>query len=58
MNGTNCLMIVTASSVNMFKNKTNRYLIRVGYTYMKHFWTLDKAIGFLVFWKAFLLKPF
>ena len=26
---------VNASSVNMFKNKIYRYLIRVGYTYMR-----------------------
>ena len=33
MNGTNCQMIcVNASSVNMFKNRIDRYLIRVGYT--------------------------
>ena len=33
MNGTNCQMIVfNASSVNMFKNRIDRYLIRAGYT--------------------------
>ena len=33
MNGTNCQMIVLyASSVNMFKNLIDRYLIRAGYT--------------------------
>ena len=33
MNGTNCQMIVIfASSVNMFKNRIDRYLIRAGYT--------------------------
>ena len=34
MNGTNCQMIVLmlASSVNMFKNRIDRYLIRAGYT--------------------------
>ena len=26
---------VNASSVNMFKNRIDRYLIRVGYTYMR-----------------------
>ena len=31
MNGTNCQMIV-ASSVNVFKNRIDRYLIRAGYT--------------------------
>ena len=29
MNGTNCQMI--AGSVNMFKNRIDRYLIRAGY---------------------------
>ena len=34
MNGTNCQMIVcvNASSVNMLKNRIDRYLIRAGYT--------------------------
>ena len=33
MNGTNCQMIVLiASSVNKFKNRIDRYLIRAGYT--------------------------
>ena len=35
MNGTNCQMIndcVNVSSVNMFKNRIDIYLIRVGYT--------------------------
>ena len=36
MNGTNCQMIVlmltvNASTLNMFKNRIDRYLIRVGY---------------------------
>ena len=35
MNGTNCQMIVNASSVNMFKNRIDRYLVRAGYTYMR-----------------------
>ena len=36
MNGTNCQMInVNASSVNMFKNRIDRYLIRAGYTQMR-----------------------
>ena len=37
MNGTNCQMIVNASSVNMFKNRIDRYLIRVGYTQIVKF---------------------
>ena len=32
MNGTNCQNCVNASSVNMFKNKIDIYLIRAGYT--------------------------
>ena len=35
MNGTNCQMIVlmlVSGSVNMSKNKIDRYLIRAGYT--------------------------
>ena len=32
MNGTNYLDCVTASSVNMFKNKVDTYLRRVDYT--------------------------
>ena len=33
MNGTNCQNdCVNASSANMFKNRIDRYLIRVGYT--------------------------
>ena len=33
MNGTNCQMTcANASSENMFKNRTDRYLIRAGYT--------------------------
>ena len=32
MNGINCQMIVNVSSVNMFKNRIDRYLIRAGYT--------------------------
>ena len=34
MNGTNCPIndCVNASSVNMFKNRIDRYLIRAGYT--------------------------
>ena len=41
MNGTNYLDCVIASSVNMFKNKVDTYLRRVGYTLMKKCWTLD-----------------
>ena len=35
MNGTNCQMIVlmlVQCSVNMFKNRIDRYLVRAGYT--------------------------
>ena len=32
MNGTNCSDFVNASSVNMFTNRIDRYLIRAGYT--------------------------
>ena len=35
---------VTASRVNMFKNKVDTYLRRAGYTLMKKFWTLDKQM--------------
>ena len=38
---------VNASSVNMFKNRINRYLIRAGYTYMRNCWTLDKPMASL-----------
>ena len=41
MNGTNCQMIVNASSVNMFKNIIDRYLIRAGNTD-------DKIVGLLI----------
>ena len=34
MNETNCQMIVNPSSVNMFKNRIDRYLIRAGCTLM------------------------
>ena len=33
MNGTDCYCVnATTTSVNMFKNKIDRYLIRAGYT--------------------------
>ena len=35
MNGTNCQIIVLMCSVNMFKNRIDRYLIRSGYTKMR-----------------------
>ena len=45
---------VHASNVNMFKNRMNKYLVRVGYTlnkdrlHLEYEWTLDKVITFLV----------
>ena len=38
---------VTASSVNMFKNKVDPYLRRAGYTLVKNYWTLDKLMASL-----------
>ena len=38
---------VTASSVNMFKDKVDTYLRRAGYTSMKTVWTLDKPMASL-----------
>ena len=38
---------VNASSVNKFKNKIDKYLRRVGYTYMNNLRTLDKPMASL-----------
>ena len=38
---------VNASSVNMFKNKIDRYMIRAGYTEIKN-WTFDKPMASLL----------
>ena len=55
---------VTASSMNMFKNKVDTYLRRASYTQMKHF-VLSVSNGFLVYlpsgplpWMAILLNLF
>ena len=39
---------VNASSVSMFKNRIDRYLIRAGYTYMRKLLDSRQANGFLV----------
>ena len=39
---------VTASSVNMFKNKVDTYIRRAGYSIVgEHCWTLDKPVASL-----------
>ena len=38
---------VTASSMNMFKNKVDTYLRRAGYAKIKKCWTLDKPMASL-----------
>ena len=63
MNGTNCQMIVlmlVPGSVNLFKNRIDRYLIRAGY---RNCWTLDKPMASLstchlelVVWDGNLVK--
>ena len=36
---------ITASSMNMFKNKVDTYLKRAGYTQVNKFWTLIKPMA-------------
>ena len=44
MNGTNCQMIVLMIEVKMFKNKIDRYMIRLD---EKNCWTLNKPMASL-----------
>ena len=47
MKGTNYLDCVNVSSVNMFKNKIDKYLRRAGYTQMHNCWTLARSMAHL-----------